>query len=185
MQNAQRFFRLAFLDRTIIRAPNHKLIYLEFQESVLRLVKKGIVMCTHISLLLPNRPGEFYKVAELLGQNEINVLGYKLTSQGNSGLLHILCSNANLAYNVLFQRYRYYCNSSSVLICPAAHEPGALLKVLAVLDEKELNVENSYQATNSDGKIIVVFELIDREQTGLAESYLRDSGVDVLEVQPQ
>ena len=141
-------------------------------------------MCKHISVLLPNRPGEMWGVADVLAQSGINILGYQLTSHGNSGSLHILCSDHDAAYVALFQKYGYYCNQSEVLICTAAHEPGEIRKILEVFSEASLNVESSYQAATSAGDVIVVFELVNRENTKAAENVLLDAGISVLKEQP-
>lgn len=141
-------------------------------------------MCKHISILLPNRPGEMRGVADVLAHNGINILGYQLAAHGNSGSLHILCSDHDAAYISLFQKYGYYCNQSEAMICAAAHQPGEVRKILDVFDEASLNVENSYQATTSSGEVIVVFELVDRENTKSAENVLADAGISVMKEQP-
>ena len=141
-------------------------------------------MCRHISILLPNRPGEFFAASKVLRDQGVNVLGYQLSSQGSFGILHVLCSNHDKAHKLLFQKYQYYCNEKHVLICKVEHSPGSLMEILTVLENKNLNLENSYQALDSSGNIMVVIELIDRSQTSLSEDALGEAGVDVISKQP-
>ncbi|MGP1354565.1 MAG: hypothetical protein ACTS1Z_14710 [Parasphingopyxis sp.] len=141
-------------------------------------------MCDHISLLLPNRPGEFRRVTRVLQENQINILGYGLTSEGNTGILHVLCSDHDFAYRALFQEYRYYCNQAPVLICPVSHDPGQLHNVLQALYDNDLNVEMAYQAVDMTGQFLQIFQLADRARTESAQELLRASGVDVLQEQP-
>ena len=140
-------------------------------------------MCQHISIVLPNRPGELSRVCAILACNSINILGHQIASQGNSGMLHLLCDPHKQAYQKLRGEYRFYCNDKKVLIVSATHVPGEFSRVLRFLSERDLNLDSSYQAM-FQRQILLVLELRDRESTQLAEKLLLRSNVEVLQQQP-
>jgi hypothetical protein len=140
-------------------------------------------MCNHISIVLPNRPGELGKVCAMLACNSVNILGHQLASQGNSSIVHLLCDPHERAYDTLRREYRFYCNEKKVLIVAATHVPGEFGRILRHLSERELNLESSYQAV-LDNQILLVLELKDRESTTVAEKLLLKSSLGVLKRQP-
>ena len=142
-------------------------------------------MCGHISIILPNRPGELARISGHLESANINILGFQLASEGSFGIVHILCDPHLQAFEILRREYRYYCSEKKVLIVEVQHVPGALSRILSVLALNEINLENSYQALLPTDRIIVVLELRDRTATAEAERLLLAQEFNVLEKQPQ
>lgn len=129
-------------------------------------------MCQHITLILPNRPGEFYKAAKLLGENKVNIIGYHLTSEGIHGLLQLLCVPHDQAFSILKAKYKGYCSKREIIIVRIPNTPGQLYRVLFILQEKCLNLPNSYQFSTSGGNAFAVLELNGEEDTKKAKDLL-------------
>jgi hypothetical protein len=142
--------------------------------------------CYHISVVLPNRPGELGRVSAVLSKGRVNILGHQLASQGNSSIVHLLCDPHQTAFEILKRQYRFYCNQKKVLVIRADHVPGELSRMLDCLAEQDLNLESSYQAIlfKRDMSILIVLELKDREATERAEEILIEAGFDVSKEQP-
>jgi hypothetical protein len=140
-------------------------------------------MCNHISVVLPNRPGELGRVAAILAAADVNILGHQSVSQGNSSIVHLLCDSHDRAFERLRKEYRFYCNQKKVLIVAASNAPGQLSNVLQHLASNSVNLESSYQAVLGD-QFLFVFELKDREATEIAERILLESHLHVYKQQP-
>ena len=143
-------------------------------------------MCKHFILLLPNKPRQFHEVTTLLSQNDVNILGYGLSSEGRAGYLYLLCSPHDKAYCLLSEKYKFYFSEVTVQIAEVEHKPGTLasiLKILATADPP-INLPNSYQAISSSGKVLIVKEFNNLDESSRANRVLRDNGINILSSHP-
>lgn len=115
-------------------------------------------MGKHITIVLPNKPGQFHETASILHKNNVNILGYGLFLEGRAGILHILCEPHQTALQVLQSRYSYYCTEKEVLIVEVEHKPGALQSVLNIIVEENINISTSYQGFTEKGFAQIVLE---------------------------
>jgi len=138
-------------------------------------------MCQHIQIFLPNRPGEFYKVAKLFGDNNINIIGYHLASQGDVCVLQLMCVPHDKAFCVAREQYRTYCSQRKVIVVRIANSPGQLFKILEVLSEKSFNIANSYQIGGKLNNALVIIELLKEDDFHICKNLLKNEGIDVLE----
>jgi hypothetical protein len=133
-------------------------------------------MCKHITLLLPNRPGELFKVAERLGAAQINIIGFHVAADGRSSILQLVCDKPNTAFETLHAHYKYYCTQREVLAVRLRDQPGELSRVLEVLSDRALNLTNVYQLEGADGEALVILELASPVETEQAVEALMDKG---------
>lgn len=115
-------------------------------------------MCKHIVLLLPNMPGQFSQTSSILSENNVNILGYCLSSEGRPGVLYLLCSPHEKAFTVLKEEYSHYCSEHEVLVVEAENQAGTLEPILRILSENEINLPNSYQAASTRATALIVLE---------------------------
>ena len=133
-------------------------------------------MCKQITLLLPNRAGEFFNAAKLLGSNDINIIGFHLTSEGSFGLLQLLCDRHNDAFTALHSHYRFYCTERDVLIVELTNKPNELQRVLYLLYERDINLPNSYQINGIESKTYIVLEFGDEKELEASRTLFIEAG---------
>lgn len=134
-------------------------------------------MNKHISLLLPNKPGQFYEAISILSRSNVNILGYGLTSEGRAGMLHLLCDPYQIAYQVLLEKYSFYCTEKEVLIIELEHKPGTLKSILEVLAHAAINLPNSYLGFSTQGMALIVLEFDNQKDLCKAKELLKAENV--------
>src|ERR1700683_4990005 len=137
-------------------------------------------MCRHITLLLPNRPGEFFKVAKTLGDAGVNIIGFHLASERLSGILQLICDDQKKGYQVLRAHYKYYCTEREVLAIKLRNEPGQLSKALELLQQRSINLANAYQFDVRGGNVVVILEFESPESLDDARDLLSNQKFQLL-----
>lgn len=139
-------------------------------------------MCKHISIFIPNRPGEFFRVVSVLGNQPqpINIVGFQLTTEGELGILKLLCSPHNLAFAVLQGHYRFYCAEKEVLVIQLVNKPNQLAPILGILNTHGINLLNSYTVISEASEPLVVLEFDSAEATKYAAERMREAGFAIL-----
>ena len=132
-------------------------------------------MCMHIGVMLPNTHGEFRKIAELLKEDGIAILGFSLASEGKLGLLYLLCDDHRRAFRLLRREYSSYCSEREVLAVAIDHKPGELEGVLEVLASASINIPAAYLALTSDKTALLIMEFDDEFYTREAARQLEGS----------
>ncbi len=138
-------------------------------------------MCKHITVVLPNRPRQFYEVTKLLSDAGINVLGYTLVSEGRSGIVHLLCDDHALAFRTLEARYKHYCSEKEAIIVAVPHESGQLKRVIEIIADAEINLPNSYQAVTTKCTALLVMDFDSQLDLKRAATVLSENGVNLLQ----
>jgi hypothetical protein len=141
-------------------------------------------MCKHITVLLPNRPGELRRITSLLSAENVNILGYQLVSEGNIGIAHILADPHLHAYDVLRREFNFYCREREIIAVETHQTPGQLHQILLCLEDDQFNIENSYQAFLPSGEVLVVLEIIDPDLRKQAEDAIVAGGFKLVKKQP-
>ncbi len=141
-------------------------------------------MCKHITLLMPNRPGQLHEVTLLLKEKAINILGHGLSCGRRSGVLYTLCYPHDLAFRLLREKYSYYCTEAEVLVVKSEHRPGSLNSILKIVHDENINVANSYQSFSSEGDVLIVLEFDSEKDLNTVQEILLRNHYDVMIEQP-
>lgn len=131
-------------------------------------------MCKHITIALPNRPGEFYNVTSLLSNAGINILALTLVAHGRSGSAHMLCSPHQAAFQMLFSEYKFYCSEKEVVVVSLEHRVGAVQEVFEVLSQAEINLPNCYLGLTDAKDALVVLEFDTPNSCEMAQQELKN-----------
>ena len=138
-------------------------------------------MCKHITLVLPNRPGQVRDAAEKLAKSQINVLGFALHSEGKASFLNVFCSPHDEAYRVLELTYKQFCVEREVLVVKTPHNIGALSAILVLLQDANINLPTSYMAITETGHSALVLEIRNSADRSLAVKLLVEAGHQVVQ----
>ena len=113
------------------------------------------MIAKQLSVFLENKTGRLTEVAQFLGDAGINMSAYTLADTSDFGILRMIVSDPNEAYNVL-KAAGFTVKISEVigLCCP--NEPGALAKALQILSREGLEIEYLYAfSVNESAQIIL------------------------------
>jgi len=137
-------------------------------------------MCKHITLVLPNRPGEFHASTKILVAESVNILGFALHSEGRAGFLNLLCSPHDKAFSALSLVYKQFCVEREVLVVKADHHVGSLKAILALIEEAAINLPTSYMAMTKEGSSSLVLEIRNERDRTRTRDLLREAGHELL-----
>lgn len=128
-------------------------------------------MLKHITVILPNRPLEFHKVAEILKNVGVNILAYHIVDTGRGGFVQLVCDPHETALSALGAEYKLFARESEVIGVRIRNIPGQLAKVLEIVGQRHLNVRSSYLAIGSDESPVILLEF-DAEETETARNLI-------------
>jgi hypothetical protein len=129
----------------------------------------------------PNIPGALHEVTQALARDRINIWTHHLANLGRTGFVQLICHPHEAALNVLKEKYKYYASEGDVLAIRMDNTPGALVHVLGILRDNNINVINSYDTFDSDGKAVTVLELEQGTQLTNADRILREKQIHLLD----
>ncbi len=95
---------------------------------------------TELSFRIPNSPGSFARVNQLLDREHINILALALEA---GGVLRLVTDNPVHAAGIL-REHQYRVEEHDVLYVSLPNDPGALSAVARLLADAGINVEYSY-----------------------------------------
>ncbi len=95
---------------------------------------------TELSFRIPNTPGAFARVNQLLDREHINILALTLEA---GGVLRLVTDNPVHAAGILREQ-QYRVEEHDILYVSLPNDPGALAAVARLLADAGINVEYSY-----------------------------------------
>src|SRR5713101_2646738 len=106
-----------------------------------------------------NRPGTLAHIAKVMGDADVNILGFLLTTSGTKGHVKLVVDDAEKAKETLEKAGLFY-TEQVVLHAKLANVPGALGRFAGKLAAKKINITSGYQTIESDSrKASVVLEV--------------------------
>lgn len=98
-----------------------------------------------------NRPGTLAHIAEVMGEANVNILGFLLTTSGSKGFVKLVVDNVEDAKAALEDAGLPY-TEEAVLHAKLANVPGALGRFARRLAAKDINITSGYQTIEKDSK---------------------------------
>jgi hypothetical protein len=136
--------------------------------------KRSKPVVTQIALFLENKPGRIEAITGILTQADINLRGITVSSQGDYGVMKILPDNPEKAFTVLKNQHLNL-SKLSVLVAQISDKPGSLHRMLELLSQHGINIEECYGiGLTQNQKALIVLEVDDYKQ---AETVLIQNGV--------
>ncbi|PLX66143.1 MAG: amino acid-binding protein [Denitrovibrio sp.] len=117
-----------------------------------------------ISVFIENQSGRLHEVAKLLGANGINIRALSLADTSDFGILRLIVSNPDKAYDIL-KEHEFTVGRTDVLAVIVSDQPGGLAQILGCLDENNMNVEYMYAFVDhmEAGRAIMIFRFDDAD----------------------
>jgi len=131
-----------------------------------------------IVLRLPNEPGQFSAVSELLGENGINVKAITISVDAEVGVLCMVVDDHEKS-KLILQGHGYEIDETPVIAAYAPDHPGGLNAVVKPFKAVNVNVERLYLSAARKGEhALIIMEVNDYEK-GVAA--LKANYVEVIE----
>lgn len=117
-----------------------------------------------ISVFLENRAGRMAEVAELLGQNGVNIRAVSLADTHDFGIVRLIVNDVDKALQLL-RAHKFTVHDTEVIAISISDEPGGLANVLDLFGREKLNVGYLYgfvEKPATSAILIFRFEEMDR-----------------------
>jgi hypothetical protein len=98
-----------------------------------------------------NRPGTLAHIAKVMGDADVNILGFLLTTSGTKGYVKLIVDNVEKAEGALDNAGLSYAEQI-VLHAKLANVPGALGRFARKLAARKVNIISGYQTLEKDSK---------------------------------
>jgi len=131
-----------------------------------------------LSVFVENRRGKLAEITELLASKEIDLRALSLADTNEFGLLRLIVSNPDEAYNLLREAGMMVRLSEVVAVC-VSDNPGEFAKAARLIADAGVGLEYLYALANVvDGEAVIIMRL---DQPGEGISVLRKGGFRILE----
>jgi hypothetical protein len=104
-----------------------------------------------LQVTCPNRPGTLAQAARVLGDANVNILGFQVGSLGSEGRAHFIVGDVAKAKKALEAAGLSY-TEHDVLHVDLPHRPGGLGSFAGKLAAKNINIDYGYTTASRKGK---------------------------------
>ncbi|OGV51309.1 MAG: amino acid-binding protein [Lentisphaerae bacterium GWF2_44_16] len=123
------------------------------------------MLIKQISVFLENRAGRLFEIAELLGNENINIRALSLADASDFGVIRLIVDKPEKAAERL-KKEGFSVGLTSVVAVEVPDNPGGLASVLKVMTDAGINVEYMYAfVEKTSDNAIVIFRLENMEKT--------------------
>ena len=131
---------------------------------------------TQLSVFLMNQPGALIEAVQAISEAGINIRAMSISEANDFGILRIIVSDTDAVSKLLSDKYLI--SKTEVVAARMDDRSGALMPILAALNEANINIEYMYAFTGSGPEqAYVVFRVNDVET---AEAVLKGAGIPTL-----
>lgn len=130
-------------------------------------------MILQLSVLIPNKPGEFCKVVNIMSERNINCLSVSTYDTRDFGILHLIVDQPQQLQSALEEK-GYTVMANRVIAVRMDHRPGYMNQILTEMGNANINIECMYSfMSKRDMSPVLVFRADDAT---VVESFLRGKG---------
>ncbi len=123
-----------------------------------------------ISVFMENKAGRLAQITRILGAAGVNILTLSLADTADFGILRILVSDNDKAYEAL-KKEGFTVGRNEVLAIEVPDRPGGLADFLEILRVNEINIEYMYAYRKGTHAILIFrFDNLDKAISVLPEA---------------
>jgi len=117
-----------------------------------------------ISVFVQNQPGKLKQITKVFAEQNINILGFSITSAKDFGVIKFIVDKPDEAYNFL-KKSGFMVSLNKALGIEMEDKPGGLYKVVKFISERGVNIENALvYVKETREKAYFVFEVDDIQE---------------------
>ncbi len=107
-----------------------------------------------VSVFIENKEGRFLRVAELLKDNNINIISFSIAETEEFGMLRMVVSDPDKTVSVL-KEGAYSAKITDVITVNLPNEEGTLFGLLKVIADTHNNIRYMYTSLGDAGPIVL------------------------------
>ncbi|MDR1783505.1 MAG: amino acid-binding protein [Dysgonamonadaceae bacterium] len=135
------------------------------------------MLIKQLSIFLENKKGRFTEVTNLLGEAGINMTAFTVAENSDFGILRLVVSEPEKARDLL-KEHRYAVSVTDVVCIQMPNTPGALAKIMTIVNDAGVSIEYMYAFSTGKGAIAVIRP----DNLGLTVDVLSRNKVELLAV---
>jgi hypothetical protein len=108
-----------------------------------------------LSVFLENKSGRLSDVANILGENQINMSAFSIADSSDFGILRAIVSDPQKALSIL-KEANFSASLTEVVCISVPNQPGAMGKALSVLKDEEVQIEYLYAFSMGETASVVI-----------------------------
>ncbi len=113
-----------------------------------------------VSVFLENKSGRLNEVARILGESGINISAFTVADTSDFGVLRLIVSEPDKTVKVLKDNH-FSVRTTDVVLVNSPNRPGALSKMLQILNSEEVFIEYLYAFSMNDSTAVIVIRPTD------------------------
>ena len=130
-----------------------------------------------LSVFAENKPGRLAKVTRILAGEKINIRAIAISTSGDFGVINILADDPKRGLKVL-EKAGLTVSLKEVIAVLIEDKPGGLDKLIQLLYDENINVENAYGFVLESWKQAVF--VVDVDQLDKTQEVLKKAGFETL-----
>ncbi|MDR1372249.1 MAG: amino acid-binding protein [Dysgonamonadaceae bacterium] len=133
------------------------------------------MLIKQLSIFLENKRGRFNEVATMLGKAGINMTAFTVAENSDFGILRLIVSDSEDA-RALLKENRYAVSVTDVICIQMPNNPGALAKVMSIIDGAGISIEYMYAFSSGN----IALSIIRPDDLGKTVKVLSDNKIELL-----
>lgn len=107
-----------------------------------------------VSVFIENKEGRFFRIAELLKDNNINIISFSIAETEEFGMLRMVVSDPDKTVAIL-KEGAYSAKITDVITVNLPNEEGTLFGLLKVIADTHNNIRYMYTSLGDAGPIVL------------------------------
>ena len=128
------------------------------------------MLIKQLSIFLENKKGRFTEVTTILGDAGVNMTAFTVAENSDFGIVRLLVSDSEKAKDILREN-KYAVSVTDVICLQTPNEPGALSKIMKIINQADISIEYMYAFSSGNGaRIIIRPDNLEKALSVLAEN---------------